>query len=73
MIRAALGIDQKIDILDHIRNLPTEQARTEAVAKVQAIEREAMLAQQPQPGLMTLMDYLEKKEVRRALCTRNFE
>ncbi|GAM36315.1 HAD superfamily hydrolase [Talaromyces pinophilus] len=72
-MRSALGIDQKTDILEHIRNLPTEQARTDAVAKVQAIEREAMLAQQPQPGLVTLMDYLEKKGIRRALCTRNFE
>lgn len=41
--------------------------------KIRAIEREAMLAQQPQPGLVELMDYLERRGVRRALCTRNFE
>lgn len=69
----ALGIDRSVDILDHIRALPTDEARIEAVAKIQAVEREAMLAQQPQPGLVELMDYLEKKNLRRALCTRNFE
>jgi len=72
-MRSALGIDKSTDILEHIRSLPTEEDRTEAVAKVQAIEREAMLAQQPQPGLVDLMDYLEKRNIRRALCTRNFE
>lgn len=70
---SALGIDRSVDILDHIRALPTDETRSEAVAKIQAIEREAMLAQQPQPGLVELMDYLEKKKMRRALCTRNFE
>lgn len=69
----ALGIDRSVDILDHIRDLRTDEARSEAVAKIQAVEREAMLAQQPQPGLVQLMDYLEKKNMRRALCTRNFE
>lgn len=73
MSRAALGIEKSTDILEHIRGLPTETERTEAVAKVQAIEREAMLLQQPQPGLVDLMDYLETKNIRRALCTRNFE
>ncbi|QKX61326.1 uncharacterized protein TRUGW13939_08474 [Talaromyces rugulosus] len=72
-MRAALGIDRSVDILDHIRALPSDEARSEAVAKIQAIEREAMLAQQPQPGLVQLMDYLERKNMRRALCTRNFE
>ncbi|KAL1979756.1 hypothetical protein VTN96DRAFT_5232 [Rasamsonia emersonii] len=72
-MRAALGIDRSVDILDHIRSLPTETERTEAVAKIQAIEREAMLQQQPQPGLVQLMDYLEERGMRRALCTRNFE
>lgn len=32
-----------------------------------------MRAQQPQPGLVELMDYLQQKGLRRALCTRNFE
>lgn len=32
-----------------------------------------MADQQPQPGLVLLMDYLESRGVRRALCTRNFE
>lgn len=46
------------------------QAR--AVASVKAIERNAMTSQRPQPGLQELMTYLEKRGVRKALCTRNF-
>jgi phosphoglycolate phosphatase-like HAD superfamily hydrolase len=29
--------------------------------------------QEPQPGLVELMDYLKERGVKRALCTRNFE
>lgn len=32
-----------------------------------------MRAQQPQPGLVELMDYLQGRGLQRALCTRNFE
>ncbi|TQB74091.1 hypothetical protein MPDQ_005148 [Monascus purpureus] len=72
-MRAALGIDKKVDILHHIRQLPTVEQRNVATAKIRAIEREAMRHQQPQPGLVQLMDYLQSRGVRRALCTRNFE
>ncbi|KAJ5781707.1 HAD-superfamily hydrolase subfamily IA variant 3 [Penicillium psychrosexuale] len=71
-MREALGIDSSVDILHHIRELPVEEQPT-AVSKVQAVERRAMADQQPQPGLVLLMDYLESRGVRRALCTRNFE
>lgn len=56
-----------------MRDLPTPEARDAAADKIKAIEREAMRAQQPQPGLVELMDYLQQKGLRRALCTRNFE
>ena len=72
-ISAALGIDKSTDILSHIRSIPTLPERAAAAAKIEAIEREAMLSQQPQPGLVELMDYLQKRGLRRALCTRNFE
>ncbi|KAJ5086796.1 hydrolase [Penicillium alfredii] len=72
-MRAALGIDKSIDILHHIRDLPTPEERAAAVTKVQTVEQRAMLEQQPQPGLVRLMDYLESRGLRRALCTRNFE
>ncbi|KAJ5990019.1 hypothetical protein N7499_010544 [Penicillium canescens] len=72
-MREALGIDRSIDILHHIRQLPTPEDRAAAVSKVQAVERRAMIDQQPQPGLLRLMDYLESRGLRRALCTRNFE
>jgi phosphoglycolate phosphatase-like HAD superfamily hydrolase len=32
-----------------------------------------MSHQQPQPGLVDLMDYLQSRGLHRALCTRNFE
>ncbi|EAW10751.1 putative haloacid dehalogenase-like hydrolase [Aspergillus clavatus NRRL 1] len=72
-MRAALGIDKKVDILHHIRQLPTHEERTAAAEKVKAVEREAMKHQQPQPGLVDLMDYLQSRGLYRALCTRNFE
>lgn len=71
--RATLGIDRSIDILHHIRGLPSPEERAAAVTKVQAVERRAMLDQQPQPGLARLMEYLQSRSLRRALCTRNFE
>ncbi|KAJ5082788.1 hydrolase [Penicillium argentinense] len=72
-MREVLGIDKSIDILHHIQDLPTSEERSAAVKKVQAVERRAMLDQQPQPGLSRLMEYLQSRGVRRALCTRNFE
>lgn len=70
---AALGISKSVDILHHIRSLPTPQEQLEASDKIKAIERRAMQHQEPQPGLVDLMEYLREKEVKRALCTRNFE
>ncbi|KAJ5564723.1 hypothetical protein N7513_000965 [Penicillium frequentans] len=72
-MRDALGIDKSIDILYHIQGLPTAEDRTAAVAKIQAVERRAMMDQVPQPGLVVLMEYLQSRGLRRALCTRNFE
>ncbi|KAJ5640640.1 hypothetical protein N7528_000265 [Penicillium herquei] len=71
-MREALGIDLSMDILHHINSLPLEERAT-AVAKIQAVERRAMIDQQPQPGLVQLMEYLETRGLKRALCTRNFE
>ena len=70
--RAALSISPKTDILDHIHSLPEPQ-QSAAQASIRAIESEAMLLQEPQPGLNELMEYLENRGVRMALCTRNFE
>jgi len=70
---AILGIDKSVDIISHIRSLPTLKDQASALAKIQAIEREAMVKQTPQPGLVELMDYLKSRGLKRALCTRNFE
>ncbi|KAL2857927.1 HAD-like domain-containing protein [Aspergillus pseudoustus] len=72
-MRSALGISKSVDILHHIRRLPTAEKQLEASNKVKAIEREAMQHQEPQPGLVELMDYLQQRGIKRALCTRNFE
>ncbi|KAI9367027.1 HAD-like domain-containing protein [Aspergillus egyptiacus] len=72
-MREALGISKGVDILHHISSLPTAEEQLEASNKIKAIEREAMQHQEPQPGLVELMDYLQSRGVRRALCTRNFE
>lgn len=70
---SALGIDKSVDIIGHIRSLPTQEDRTAAITRIRNIEREAMVKQVPQPGLLELMDYLQSKALKRALCTRNFE
>ncbi|OJJ64373.1 hypothetical protein ASPSYDRAFT_84384 [Aspergillus sydowii CBS 593.65] len=72
-MRAALGISKSVDILHHIRSLPTAEEQLEASNRIKAIEREAMQHQEPQPGLVELMEYLRDKGIKRALCTRNFE
>ncbi|KAK6441964.1 hypothetical protein LTR95_001799 [Oleoguttula sp. CCFEE 5521] len=71
-MREALGITKQIDILDHIYSLPTDQQAT-AHAKIEAIEHAAMQKQVPQPGLVTLMEFLDKHSIHKAICTRNFD
>ena len=71
-MREALGIAKPVDILDHIRSLPpTEQ--DQGRAKIQEIERRAMKKQKPQPGLHELMKFLDRRSVRKAICTRNMK
>ena len=71
-MRAALGISKSTDILEHITSLPDEDQEA-AMDKIKAIERNAMKDQKPQPGLIELMNYLEKRGIQKAICTRNFE
>jgi len=71
-MRAALNITKGEDILEHIYSLPESEQRA-AHDKIQAVERRAMQKQVPQAGLVTLMEYLDRKGVRKGICTRNFE
>jgi HAD superfamily hydrolase (TIGR01549 family) len=69
---AALGIEKPTDILDHIYSLP-EAEQEEAHEKIRNIERTAMKSQQPQAGLVELMDYLDSRGIQKGICTRNFD
>lgn len=69
-MRAALDIPKSIDILDHMASLPAAE-QPAAHAAIQAIERDAMEKQAPQPGLMDLMAYLDSRQLPKAICTRN--
>lgn len=71
-MRAALGIPKSVDILQHIESLPPAQ-QPAAVESIRAIERRAMDSQVPQPGLASLMAFLDARSVRKAICTRNFD
>jgi len=80
-MRAALNIPKSIDILNHLLSLspdpdsttsPPTSPRERANDAIEAIERNAMTVQTPQPGLVELMTYLDKRKVPKALCTRNF-
>jgi HAD superfamily hydrolase (TIGR01549 family) len=70
--RAALNIEKPTDILDHIYSLP-EAKQEEAHEKIRNIERTAMKSQQPQAGLVELMDYLDSRGIQKGICTRNFD
>lgn len=71
-MRAALGITKSEDILESIYALP-EAEQEAAHEKIRAIERAAMAKQVPQAGLVSLMEYLDGKGVKKGICTRNFE
>lgn len=80
-MRAALNIPKSTDILDHLNSLsttsdnstnPPTSPRQRANNAIEAIERKAMTVQTPQPGLVELMTYLDKRKIPKALCTRNF-
>lgn len=71
-MRNALGIEKSTDILDHVHSLPEEDQEA-AHDKIREIERKAMKIQKPQPGLNKLMEYLASRNIRKGICTRNFE
>ncbi|KAF2686054.1 HAD-like protein [Lentithecium fluviatile CBS 122367] len=71
-MRSTLNIPKSVDILDHIYSLPDGEQEI-AHEKVRAIERRAMKEQQPQAGLVELMDYLDSRAIPKGICTRNFD
>ncbi|KAG5981688.1 hypothetical protein E4U55_002669 [Claviceps digitariae] len=71
-MRLLLNIPPQTDILGHIDTLPPAE-QLSAHESIRQVERRAMAAQVPQPGLDTLMRYLDERGVRKAICTRNFE
>ncbi|KAF5026168.1 hypothetical protein F66182_1732 [Fusarium sp. NRRL 66182] len=71
-MRDVLGIPKTTDILEHIDMLPHSE-QSNALESIRNIEREAMKSQSPQPGLMTLMAYLDANAIPKAICTRNFD
>lgn len=68
-----MGIGPGIDVITHMRGLPTDEDRKIAAAKIAAIEQEGMEKQIAQPGLSKLMAFLHSRGVKKALCTRNNE
>ncbi|QIW94616.1 hypothetical protein AMS68_000134 [Peltaster fructicola] len=71
-MRKALGIPKSTDIIDHINSLPSEE-QPAAWTKIEDIERTAMVKQVAQPGLTQLLEYLDQKNIRKGICTRNFD
>ncbi|KAK6521464.1 hypothetical protein TWF506_001677 [Arthrobotrys conoides] len=79
-MRRQLGITKGTDILDHVLGLPDtvpegggKSEQEVGFEKIRAVEREAMGQMQPQEGLVELMDYLDGRGVKKAICTRNFD
>ena len=71
-MRASLSIPKSVDILEHIYSLPSSR-QGPAMEQIRAIEKRAMSLQEAQPGLVSLMSYLESKSIPKGICTRNFE
>jgi len=73
-MRALLSIpeDSGVDILAHVRSLPTDAQRLEAMELVRGVETEAMQKMALQGGAGDLMLYLEEKHVRKGILTRNY-
>lgn len=71
-MRAALGIPKTVDILAHIYTLAADK-QPAAMESIREVERGAMREMVPQKGLIQLMEYLQKRGMRKAICTRNFE
>ncbi|PWW76417.1 HAD-like protein [Tuber magnatum] len=71
-MRAALGIAKSVDILDHVYSLEIEK-QPAAMESIRMVEKEAMLKMIPQKGLIPFMEYLDRRGIRKAICTRNFE
>ena len=72
IMRDSLGISKGEDILEHVYALP-ESDQEEAHDKIRAIEREAMAKQIPQAGLVSLMEHLDANDIKKGICTRNFD
>jgi len=72
-MRSALGISKSQDILEHVYSLPTPSEQHAAMELIRGIERAAMAKQVAQPGLVPLMDYLDRRHIRKGICTRNFD
>jgi len=72
LMRDALGIDKSVDILDHCHSLPPAEEAA-ALEKIRAIEKEAMISQELQPGIIPLMEYIDSFNIPKAICTRNFD
>ena len=71
-MRDALGIPKTVDILEHIYALPPAEQQV-AMESVRTVERNAMANQIAQPGLATLMAYLDSRGVQKGILTRNFD
>ncbi|CCC12447.1 unnamed protein product [Sordaria macrospora k-hell] len=73
LMRQSLSIPKSVDILEYIYSLPTASAQAAAMESIRSIERDAMASQVAQPGLVSLMTYLDSRGIRKGICTRNFD
>ncbi|KXJ91138.1 HAD-like domain-containing protein [Microdochium bolleyi] len=74
-MRQVLGIPKSVDILEHVYSLPPGAGpggQEEAMQSIRDIESAMMVEQEAQPGLAELMAYLDSRDVRKGICTRNF-
>lgn len=71
-MRSAINCPKTSDILEHVYAMPAAEQDT-AMEAIRDVERRAMTSQTPQPGLLTLITFLETHNLPMGICTRNFD
>lgn len=70
VIRQSLGVPQGIDILGHLASLPDPEAQP-LHERLKAIETELLERIEPAPGMVRLIETLQKRDSRMGILTRN--
>lgn len=70
-MRSQLSVPDGVDILSHLKSLPTDEEKHIAELKLRKIEEKAMVEQEPTNGLLNTFKKLNNFDIKLSICTRN--